>query len=85
MENDLYNLKVIDRQSFVVFLQLLHKDFITNPENWENKTLPNFLQSLASYAEDIQGYYNNLNINIDADIPNWKVFADIFLGAKIYE
>jgi hypothetical protein len=40
---------------------------------------------MMAYSQDIQGYYKNSNQNVDADIPSWKVFADILLGAKIYE
>jgi hypothetical protein len=81
----LYDIEVTDRQSFIKFLELLRQDFLTNPTQWENSTLDNLLQAMASYTEDIQGYYNNTNQNINADTPSWKVFADILKGAKIYE
>lgn len=85
MNETLNDFKVTDRQTFITFLNLLHKDFMDNPESWENKTLPDFLNALRSYTEDIQGYYNNMNINVQADEANWSTFADIFKGAKIYE
>ncbi|WP_336836509.1 DUF7660 family protein [Sphingobacterium siyangense] len=85
MDNQLYELKVTDRQSFIKFLDLLHKDLLQNPETWENKTLPDFLEALASYAEDIQGYYDNTDANVDAEKAAWSTFADIFKGAKVYE
>ena len=74
-----------DRQTFIKFIDLLRQDFIDNPESWENKTLPDFLESLSAYAEDIQGYYDNTQKPIDADKANWQVFADIFQGSSIYE
>lgn len=84
--NDTFNdFKVTDRQTFIKFLDLLKKDFLENPESWENKTLPDFIEALSAYAEDIQGYYDNTNQNINADKADWKTFADIFKGAKIYE
>lgn len=79
------NFNVTDRKTFIEFHELLRKDFINNPENWENKTLPEFLVALSSYAEDIQGYYDNLGLNKNVNIPDWSIFADIFKGAKIYE
>ncbi|WP_293953798.1 MULTISPECIES: DUF7660 family protein [unclassified Sphingobacterium] len=85
MDNQLYELKVTDRQSFIKFLGLLHKDLLQNPETWENKTLPDFLEALALYAEDIQGYYDNTEANVDAEKAEWSTFADIFKGAKVYE
>ncbi|UXD71071.1 hypothetical protein MUK51_07195 [Sphingobacterium faecium] len=81
MSNPLYELKITDKQSFLRFLGLLREDFISNPEGWENKTLPDFLEALATDKEDIQGYYNNSN----ADIPVWSTFGNICKGAKVHE
>jgi hypothetical protein len=80
-----YDIEVPDRQSYINFLELGHQDYLKNPTECENSTLYNFLQAMASYMEDIQGYYDNTNQNINADIPLWKAFADILMGAKIYE
>jgi hypothetical protein len=85
MNETLDNIKVNDRQSFISFLDLLHKDFLDNPESWENKNLPDFLEALSAYAKDIQGYYDNSKQNKSADKPDWATFADIISGAKIYE
>lgn len=85
MNEPLYELKVKDRKSFSQFLELLREDLINNPDAWENKTLSNFLEALATYTEDIQGYYDNTNTNINADVPSWSTFSDIFKGAKVYE
>lgn len=80
-----YDIEVTNKQSFIKFLELLHQDFLHNPTEWENSTLDNFLQAMASYTEDVQGFYDNTDQNINADTPSWKVFADILKGAKIYE
>lgn len=85
MNDTLYDFKVTDRQTFIQFLDLLRKDFLDNPENWENKTLPDFLEALSACTADIQGYYENMKQNVNADEPNWSTFADIFKGATIYE
>jgi len=85
MNDTLNDFKVTDRQSFIRFLDLLHKDFLDNPESWESITLSDFLEALSAYSEDIQGYYDNMKQNINADKPDWSTFADIFKGAKIYE
>lgn len=85
MNNTIDKFEVIDRTTFVQFLEKLRQDFLDNPHTWENKTLPDFLEALNSYGEDIQGHYDNMNIDINADQANWKVFADIFKGARIYE
>lgn len=85
MKDIINNFEVKDRITFVQFLDKLRQDFLDNPQTWENKTLPDFFSALSSYTEDIQGYYDNLNQDINADRANWKVFADLFKGAKIYE
>jgi hypothetical protein len=81
----LYDIEVKDRQSFIRFMELLHEDYLKNQEEWENPNLDRFLEAMIAYAEDIQGYYNNTNQNVNADTPSWKVFADILKGAKVYE
>jgi hypothetical protein len=58
---------------------------LENPNGWENTTLPEFLEALSAYSSDIQGYYNNMKMNVNADEPTWQIFADIFKGAKVYE
>lgn len=83
--NEINDFKVTDRLSFINFVKLLQQDFLKNSESWENKTVPDFLEAVSSYAEDIQDYYDNTNQNINADEPNWNTFSDILNGAKIYE
>jgi len=85
MNEKINEFKVTDRQTFIKFVDLLRKDFLDNPETWENKTLSDFLEGLSAYTKDIQGYYTNMNLNVNADKPDWQTFADIFKGAKIYE
>ena len=85
MTNTLNNCKVSDRQTFFEFLELLRNDLLENPKRWENKSLPDFLEALSAYTNDIQGYYDNMKLNINADKPDWSTFADIFRGASIYE
>ncbi len=84
-DNRLSTIKVNNRKDFIKFLDLLRQDFIDNPDSWENKNLIDFLEVIRAFSADIQGYYDNTNQNIDADEPNWKTFADILNGAKIYE
>jgi hypothetical protein len=78
-----------DRHSFVEFLRLFRADLNSNPDEWENKNLDDFLEAMTRYAEDIQGYYNNceneIGERVDADVPTWRTFADILRGARIYE
>ena len=82
--NDMTN-TVNDRQTFADFIDKLRQDLKTNPSTWTNKSLDDFLEAMNRYAQDIDGYYKNTNQNINADTPSWRVFADILMGAKVYE
>mgnify|MGYP005851123009 CR=1 FL=1 len=73
------------KEEFEVFLNDLKRDFESNKEDWENNTLSEFLEALAAYGKDIDGYYQNMNIPFNRENPTWKVFAEILLGAKVYE
>jgi hypothetical protein len=85
MTDTISNFKVTDRQTFIKFIELLRQDLAENPDQWENKKLGDFLEALSAYAEDIQGYYDNIGQNTNSDEPSWQTFADIFKGATIYE
>jgi sulfur transfer protein SufE len=58
---------------------------LSNSNSWENKTLPEFLEALSAYTKKIQGCYDNMHLNANADEANCSTFADIFKGAAIYE
>lgn len=73
------------KDEFVAFLAALADDVRGNPRAWENKDLPSFLDALASYAEDIQGYYKNSGQQVDASTPSWRLFAEMLCGARVYE
>ena len=73
--------EVKSRSDFVRYIKLLLKDI----GDFENDSLSGFLEALAGYTKDIDGYYKNYGLGIDADEPSWRVFADILKGALIYE
>ena len=72
------------REDFVKFIILLVKDFETRPDSWENVTLRDYLEAIASWTEDMDGYYQNLNFPVPEKIE-WKIFANILMAAKMYE
>jgi len=51
--------------------------------------LGDFLEALATYAVDVEGYYYNLaksgREKVATDLAAWRVFADILRGATVYE
>jgi hypothetical protein len=73
-----------NKEDFVSFVELLVSDLNNNPGEWINKDLSGYLESIASWTEDMDGYYQNNNIPIPENV-NWKVFANILVAAKMYE
>ncbi|MGK4330139.1 DUF7660 family protein [Lonsdalea quercina] len=75
---------VSSKDDLVKLISALARDFKENPDEWENKDLSSYLEAVASWIEDMDGYYENTNQPLPKD-TNWKVFADILVAAKVYE
>lgn len=73
------------RIEFVEFLKGFRKDLEENKSDWENITLEDFLEAMQAYSEDIQGYYDNMKSNINADEATWENFMTILKGSAVYE
>lgn len=76
--------KVKTKEDFIQLLSSLAQDVKYNPKDWENRDLPSFLEAMASWIEDMDGFYSNQHKPIPTNI-SWEVFADIMLAARIYE
>lgn len=76
--------KIKSKQEFIFFIQELSKDFISDKKHWENHTIDNYLQSMAAWVEDMEGYYRNLKQK-EPELKEWGMFAKILLAAKYYE
>lgn len=72
------------REEFVEFLNFLIKDKQSNTEEWENKNLSEYLEAIESWVEDMDGYYNNMKLEMPSNI-DWKFIAMLFYVGKIYE
>ena len=71
--------------SEVTSLLTLAGDLESNPERWENATLPRFLDALARYLDGLDGWCANNAPEIDPDAAQWRLFAIALVGATIYE
>ena len=76
--------KIVNRSDFLDFMNTYIQEFRKNGESWENHTLGDFLEGLVSWVEDMEGYYDNMDLPKPTDV-NWGVFADMFMAAKMYE
>jgi hypothetical protein len=73
------------RKKFIKFIKEFRNDLENNKPEWENQTLESFLEAMERYTEDIQGYYDNVNLIINTNEPSWENFANILKGSSIYE
>ena len=73
------------RNQFIEFLEEFRADLKQNKSDWENKTLEDFLEAMQAYTQDVQGYYDNMKMKVNADEPTWQNFKTILKGASIYE
>jgi hypothetical protein len=78
------HINVTDRHSLVQFIQSLANDVTSHPEQWENRDLGAYLEAMAGWLEDMDGYYINKKLPVP-DVPSWSLIADILLAAKVYE
>ena len=76
--------EIDNKEDFVDFVKLLVSNLKDNPEEWANINLSDYLESISSWTEDMEGYYQNNDIPIPKSI-NWKAFANILVAAKMYE
>lgn len=72
------------KNDFVRFLRALKKDCLNNFSSWENRDIEAFLEAMAAWVEDMEGFYINQGLPVP-EKPDWKVFADILMGGKLYE
>jgi hypothetical protein len=72
------------REEFVALLRMLRADLRERPSTWENADLDSFLDALAAWVEDSDGFYTNIGRPL-REQPNWRMCADMFLAAAIQE
>ena len=75
---------VNSKAEFLRFLWELRADLEHNPEAWENVTLDRFLEAMAAWTADCEGYYRNVEQPVPSD-ASWRFLADILAAARVYE
>ena len=77
-------LAIRSRADFVEFVRELAHSLQQSPEGLENRDLPSYLEALAAWVEDMDGYYRNRG-ETPPEPPGWKAFAQMLLAARVYE
>ena len=73
---------VTQRSQFADFVAGLVEDFGDNHADWQNTTLPMFLESLAACADASHLLVKAGEFHIDADRPSWELFALLLASAR---
>ena len=76
--------EISSRAELVGFVRDLARDLEANPGEWENATLAAYLEYLAAWQEDSQGYDRDRG-DVTPDSPGWKRFGEALLAARVYE
>ena len=76
--------QVQSRGDFVAFVRELVRDHADHPEQWENGELTSFLEAMAAWVSDMDGYYMNRG-EVPPEQPAWRTFAEILMAASVYE
>jgi hypothetical protein len=66
------------------FILDMHESLITHPEQWENRTLPGFLEALAAVVESYEQGCKNLGYPLPP-VEVWPALGSILSTASIYE
>ena len=74
---------VSTREEFSSFVRALQSDLIHNAHTWQNGSLDSFLEAMAAWVDDMDGYYRNKTGPMVE--PSWTVFAHILAAARLYE
>ena len=77
------NKSVSNRKELIDSIKELVKD--SQQQEWENSSSQTYLEALATWLEDADGYYKNINSSIDPDDTPWQLIADALRAASIYE
>ncbi len=72
------------KNDLIKFIKSLAKEASIDSENWANKDLPSFLEAMAAWVEDMEGYYKNQE-ELTPVHPSWKTIGEILKASTIYE
>ena len=74
--------EISTKKAFLAFLDELNSSFLNNSEEWENRTIDEFLNAMQSWIED----YSSSEFNdIDWGKVDYSLLARILYMGKIYE
>lgn len=76
--------EVMTRESLAAMIYDLCEDFQRRGEEWENRTVEDYLGALAAWITDSPGSYRHLGEEMPPN-GDWTFFARALSAAVIYE
>ena len=70
------------KEDFVEYIKSLVRDYTDNHDEWENITIPDYLEQIASWIED---YSDSPANDIEWEKIDFKILAQLLYMGKIYE
>ncbi|WP_405828274.1 hypothetical protein [Streptomyces sp. NBC_01176] len=75
---------VESREDLAAFVRSLRRSRDEDGGSWENPDLPGFLEALAAWIDDADGWYSNTGRELPPS-GDWRFFARALRAATIYE
>jgi hypothetical protein len=75
---------VDSREDLAAFVRSLHRSHAEGGSSWENASLPSFLEALAAWIGDADGWYSNTGRALPLH-GDWAFFARALQAATVYE
>ncbi|MFE9173649.1 hypothetical protein ACFYNZ_30015 [Streptomyces kebangsaanensis] len=75
---------VDSREDLAAFVRSLCRSHAEDGNSWENADLHSFLEALAAWIDDADGWYGNTGRELPAS-GDWRFFARALRAATVYE
>jgi len=76
--------QVSSREDLAAFVRFLHHSHAEKGDSWENPDLARFLEALAAWIDDSDGWFSNAGRELPAN-GDWSFFAQALQAATSYE
>ncbi|MET8562477.1 hypothetical protein ABZV75_18425 [Streptomyces flaveolus] len=76
--------RVGSREDLAAFVRSLCRRHAEEGSSWENADLPSFLEALAAWIDDADGWYGNAGRELPPN-GDWTFFARALQAATMYE
>lgn len=75
---------IASKEDLAELIDELRRDLVHNPDTWENVDLAAYLEALAGWLRDMEGYYEHRGEPVPTN-PSWKLLGEILMAARMYE